>query len=108
MGVFRLFGSHFRDSSEPDQLVQVTPVSDYLIRVGEVGHFVVAKVMYSKCPEYEREKILVYRGTRADLKGKNLDPHFSEKGFSPIARFQPTDEGWNDAIAYAKYKEASE
>ena len=32
---------------------------------------------------------------------KDLDPHFSKDNTSPIARFIPTDEGWNMANDFA-------
>ena len=50
-------------------------------------------------------KILVFKSTvRKILQQKLIDPHFSDnKNFiSPIARFEPTKEGWNMACELVK------
>lgn len=71
----------------------------------ECGNYVVLLVKYPDCTNYEGKKILLYQDV--DLKNlkkqKSLDPHFSEnkKFHSPIARFQPTEEGWNLACGVA-------
>lgn len=52
-------------------------------------------------------KILVYKASIEQLwKQKSLDPHFVEKPgyFCPVARFPANNEGWNDAVEYAKRK----
>lgn len=57
------------------------------------------KVKYLDCTNYEGNKILLFKDcTINKLKKQGLiDPHFSEnkKFHSPIARFEPTIEGWN-------------
>ena len=64
----------------------------------EVGKFLIIKLRYPNCTNYEGNKILVYQNTTLiDLINQKLiDPHFSDtKGFkSPIARFIPTEGGW--------------
>jgi hypothetical protein len=68
---------------------------------------VVVEAVYPGCTTFEGRKILVYE---AELKQfapdypKELDPHFSEAGLSPIARFPATDEGLADALAFADWK----
>lgn len=69
--------------------------------------YLVIKIKYSDCTNYEGVKVLVFRATMKELKKQRLiDPHFSEnKDFiSPIARFEPTKEGWIDAVNYVKAK----
>jgi hypothetical protein len=62
------------------------------------GSYLVIKINYPSAKHYEGDKILVYDGiTIEDLKDlKVIDPHFLENKEkpTPIARFEPTDEGW--------------
>ena len=81
--------------------------SNYVIKKSlQVGEFLVVKIKYPDCENYEGIKILVY--DRIELEHlhaqKFIDPHFSEnkKYYSPIARFEPTDEGWKMAIVFCK------
>jgi hypothetical protein len=71
-----------------------------------VYNFLVILIHYPNCTNYEGKKVLVFRDVRlADLiKQKLIDPHFSEnkKYYSPIARFEPTDVGWDNAISFCK------
>lgn len=62
-----------------------------------VGKFMIVKIYYTGCTNYEGNKILVFHGmTKKQLgKLKSIDPHFDE--MSPlklVARFKPDDEGW--------------
>jgi len=56
----------------------------------------VLTVRYPDATNYEGIKVMVYRGrypgNRAILKRK-LDPHFTRRKNSPIARFRPDDDG---------------
>lgn len=62
----------------------------------------VLKVKYDGCTNYEGIKILLFKHPLTEIvKLKELDPHFSEAKISPIARFVPTEEGWNMAIDLA-------
>lgn len=80
----------FRPSPEPDNY---EIVKHEHIR----GHLVVM-VHYKDVTNYEGNKVMVYRNCTIDkLKAQGrIDPHFSsnKKMYSPIARFEPTDEGW--------------
>lgn len=59
----------------------------------------VLKVKYDGCTNYEGIKILVFDTPIKELITlKELDPHFSKNKVSPVARFVPTDQGWNMAI----------
>ena len=68
------------------------------------GHYLVVKIRYHGCTNFEGDKILVYEDARlTDLIGQgSIDPHFSnnKKYFSPIARFVPTKEGWDMANTF--------
>ena len=52
---------------------------------------------------FEGNKIILIKGTTS-LKGmKALDPHFLKSGsFEVIARFRPTDIGWNLGMTILK------
>lgn len=58
---------------------------------------------YPDCTNYEGNKILLFKGvTLVELiNQKYIDPHFfqSKEVRSPVARFVPTDEGWNMALS---------
>lgn len=62
------------------------------------GSYLVVKINYPSAKHYEGNKVLVYDGiTIEDLRNlKAIDPHFLENKEkpSPIARFEPTNEGW--------------
>lgn len=72
-----------------------------ILKSDSVGIFTIIKIKYDGCTNYEGEKILVYRSaTVMDLLNQNsIDPHFCENPeyISPIARFVPTEEGWQMA-----------
>jgi len=69
-------------------------------------YWLVLKVKYPGCTNFEGIKILVYRDvTLKQLKEQKLiDPHFSDKiGWkSPIARFKPTKQGWELAKKFCR------
>lgn len=66
----------------------------------------IVKAKYPDAKNYEGIKIMVYAGfsdTEELRRATNntLDPHFSETGIAPIARFEPTEEGWSNALKFA-------
>lgn len=115
MGVFKLFSSSSYDKPvcrdrivEVEKRVEVPVVlpnpdpTNYTIERGiEVGRFVLLEVNYPDCTNYEGRKLLVYEyATLEELNEQgHLDPHFAENQeyHSPIARFEPTEHGWNMA-----------
>ena len=70
-------------------------------------YYLVVRIKYPDCINYEGEKILVYKDiTLEELRNQKLiDPHFSDKKrfTSPIARFVPTQEGWNMAVQLCRF-----
>ncbi len=46
---------------------------------------------YAGCTNYEGRKIMVYQGNV--IPSGTLDPHFSEHGIAPVARFSPSEQG---------------
>ena len=72
----------------------------------QIGDWLVVKVRYPDCTNYEGNKILVYKdATVWDLmKQCRIDPHFSdsEEWLTPFARFEPTEKGWQKAVEFTK------
>jgi hypothetical protein len=65
--------------------------------------YTVIKLKYEGCTNYEGTKILVFKCPMKDLiLQRTIDPHFcdSKTKKHPIARFIPTQEGWNMAIKF--------
>lgn len=86
------------DSGNPD------PKNYILIRVEQIGKFLLIKLKYPDCTNYEGEKILVFKDVDLVtlINQHNIDPHFSNtsKFKHPIVRFVPTDEGWEMATRF--------
>jgi len=80
------------------------PANYSVIRSEVVNEYLIIELKYHDCTNYEGRKIMVYECTLDELmKQKLIDPHFcnNENYFSPIARFEPTERGWNNACALA-------
>jgi len=87
-----------------------------ILEVADVGGNLVLKVLYPNCSKcaYEGTKIMVFLGvtTLQALKWRIIDPHFGDPSTKltpkhapfPSARFPATQEGWADALAYARTK----
>lgn len=65
--------------------------------------YLVLKVNYPNCTNYNGDKIIVFKGI--DIAGfytsGRIDPHFSENS-GIVARFAPGEDGMERAIAYVK------
>jgi hypothetical protein len=72
-----------------------------MVRGVSYGSMLVVEIQYPDCFNYEGRKVLVFEDTTIqELKDQRLiDPHFSNniEYKSPIARFEPTDRGWEMA-----------
>lgn len=77
-----------------------------VVKAEQVGEFLLLKIHYPDCTNYEGNKILVFKGvTPLDLLNqRSIDPHFFQNKTvkSPVARFVPTDEGWAMARTFAE------
>lgn len=73
-------------------------------RIETFTNAVVLLVQYPDCTNFEGKKVMVYRGTTVNdiLSTDELDPHFTESTLAPVARFEPTDEGWRFACQFAR------
>ncbi len=111
MGI-KLFSSSQYDRNEPvnyydSKYGNPDPYRFDVLTSLDVGNFCVVKVRYPTCHNFEGIKILVFKNRKAAeiMKFEHIDPHFSNNSEfdSPIARFVPTEEGWNMAIAFVKF-----
>lgn len=67
---------------------------------------VVVMITYPDSNNYEGKKILVYDSYKKFqklVKDQMIDPHFLKDSYSPIARFEPTEKGWELAIKLADF-----
>jgi len=68
--------------------------------------YLIVKVNYPDCKNYEGNKIMVYNNVTLSAlkKQKSIDPHFSNNDtmYSPIARFEPTDRGLAMALIFVR------
>lgn len=113
------------ENSEPIKNINVTvtlkdkavvapapnPHNFKILNTFSIGSYLVLKVKYPNCTNYEGVKIMVYHDKdHLRLYGiqhkSSLDPHFNNKkdstNPSPIARFEPTAEGWKNAKKFVK------
>lgn len=77
------------------------PSNYKVIKHKQIGNMLIVMIKYYGCKNYEGTKILVFKDIEMlDLyKQELIDPHFCEDDnhHSPIARFIPTEEGWEMA-----------
>lgn len=96
--------SYSTNSSSSPKLPNPDPYNFIIKKHKVVNNLLLLKVKYPDCTNYEGNKIMVYECTLDDINSQSsLDPHFSNstKFHSPIARFQPTKEGWKMAQVFA-------
>lgn len=112
MGVgYKMSASTF-DGGSPAPVVMPLPNPDpgnyRLIQERRLGRYVVVEVQYPDATNYEGRKIMIFKARSFEVVvSKNnglVDPHFSENPayLSPIARFEPTPQGWRNAIVCAE------
>lgn len=87
-------GLRFFSRAGESPLPNPNPENWEILSAEQISDYLIVKIKYPDCNNYEGEKILVYHGvTLKQLKSqKCLDPHFSDRkdGIYPIARFSPT------------------
>ena len=91
-----------------NELPNPNPSNYTIIHNRVVRGYLVIAIKYHDCINYEGKKIMLYDCTLDDLKNQKLiDPHFSDNKdyFSPIARFEPTIKGWDNACKLANILE---
>lgn len=80
------------------------PFKYKIIKYSNINEYLIVMIRYDDCVNYEGIKILVYKDVDLIklINQKHIDPHFSDskKFHSPIARFVPTEEGYQMAIKF--------
>jgi hypothetical protein len=99
--------SNYGRSSSSSSNLNPDPKNYKIIKAEEFNGALVLWIIYPNCTNYEGKKILVFEQgvTLLDIVNQKLiDPHFSSNKtyISPIARFEPTDRGWDWAKYFAK------
>lgn len=113
MGVIRHFSSSSFDPprcGDTKKEVYYSPspaLENYtIVNHQQFGQNLVVKIKYKDVPNYEGNKIMVYRNCDIEAlkEQKLIDPHFSEneEKHSPFARFEPTLHGWKIACIVAQ------
>jgi hypothetical protein len=86
-----------------NKLPNPDPNNYKILQALNVGRFLILKINYVDCTNYEGNKILVFENATLEelINQKSIDPHFSnnKKFKSPICRFEPTKKGWMMAKA---------
>lgn len=104
MGMFKKSSWSTYDK-KPPALPNPDPKNFQVKRYATVGDGLVVEVHYPSCTNYEGRKVLVYCNvTIGDLlRQGSIDPHFCDNTeyHSPIARFEPTENGWALAVHVA-------
>lgn len=99
-----------QSNSKPD--INPDPDNYKVVEAYEKNGFIVLKINYPNCTNYEGLKILVFHGiTMIDLiNQRKIDPHFfeSKQYASPIVRFEPTVRGWEMALRFIETEIAHE
>ena len=121
MGI-RLFGNSCCNCSIPppykskrnsktiiiDNDLNPDPKNFNIIKHTKIGRFLIVKINYPNCTNYEGDKILVYEDISIEIlrQKEELDPHFcdNDKCLSPLARFEPTEKGWKCAEIFVNCK----
>jgi len=109
---------NLREANEKiqDLLARTPNPQNYkVLKVEQVGKYIVLMVQYSSCSKcsFDAKKVMVFMDTKLEdvIFWNTIDPHFSDKkpgnkevAPPPRARFPADDEGWKDAIEYARLK----
>jgi len=91
MGCFPISNCSHEDYTTP-VAPNPNPRNFKIVRLEQVGRYIIADVKYPGCNTYEGHKILVFEGVSMSkvINAKVLDPHFCDDGhLSPVARFRP-------------------
>lgn len=82
------------------------PLKYKILTATQIDIYLIVKIKYLACTNFEGVKILVYKDCTLKqlIKQKVIDPHFSENTNkkSPIARFIPTEDGMKMAITFVE------
>ena len=94
----------YTDYEKPKVLGNPDPYNFRILKHLPVENYLIVLIRYPDCNNYEGNKVLVYTDVSiGELRlYRSLDPHFSNSKIfkSPIARFTPTNDGWDMATQF--------
>lgn len=101
------YTTNINNSTNINNLGNPDPNRYSVLKADIINGYLIIKIKYFDCYNYEGDKILVYdKGIMLEklMNQKLIDPHFSDKQeyISPIARFEPTERGWYMAIKFCQ------
>lgn len=93
----RISGRSSSSGYTPQPAPNPNPRNYKITYVEKIGSYLIVKLKYPDCTNYEGNKILLYKDVTIEklINQGEIDPHFFEdaKVASPVARFVPTKEG---------------
>ena len=105
MGLFKMSTGSI-DNSMPLPKGNPNPYNYKVLRSIVVGKHIVVEVNYPDCTNFEGNKILLFESSKKFDKLRkqgSLDPHFIKNASATlVARFEPTERGWELAIKCAE------
>jgi hypothetical protein len=101
MGVSLINSSSSSFDAKPGALPNPDPRRYKILRTMRCRQWLLLELEYLGCTNFEGRKILLFRNTTLEDLRKQvaIDPHFSDNAtmISPVARFIPTQDGWEMA-----------
>jgi len=94
-----------KTKSNEQSFSKPNPKNYKIVYLHKIKNFLIVKINYPNCTNYEGNKILVFKNVSIEQINEQgfIDPHFCDGDhISPIARFVPTDEGLSMAFKLAK------
>ena len=87
-----------------DKRTNPNPSNFKVLSADKINNYTLAVIQFPDCNSYQQNKVLVYKGDRRkDLNEATVcEPHFTDEFLSPVARFQPTEEGRHLAEAFCR------
>lgn len=86
------------------------PKNYRVLKSEQINSYLLLVIIYPDCTNYEGRKILLFKNVTLQqlFDQKLIDPHFSnnKQYKSPIARFEPTENGWELGKQFVNFLEA--
>lgn len=98
MGISSIYDRYHTEYTSGNPNPTNYKIIDYI----EKNNYLLLKINYPDCKNYEGDKILLFKGIKLldIINQKTIDPHFSDNKqiYHPIARFVPNNQGWDMAM----------
>jgi len=92
-----------------EKLPNPDPKNYRILKSEQINNYLLVVIIYPDCTNYEGRKILLFKDTTLQelFNQKLIDPHFSnnKQYKSPIARFEPTEYGWELGKQFVNFLE---